>query len=97
MGSVAASCHFALHACNRSFFARDYQSILVLTSLTNTRTGQSGRLSSHHAYATEGEFYSHSRGARLNTNASSLYRSEGCIFPNTFSRLIYPSLAIVEF
>ncbi len=38
---VATSCRLSLQACNRS--------ILALTSLANTRAGQSVRLSGHHA------------------------------------------------
>ncbi len=41
------------------------------TRVLNT-TSQSGRLSGHNAKATEGEFYSHSRATRLNTNAISV-------------------------
>ncbi len=53
-----------------------YRSIFVLTSLANTRTGQSECrvlpepiLSGHHAQAAKGEFYSQSRVKRQDTNA----------------------------
>ncbi len=82
---AACSCTDAIDRSSRA----GYRLILVLTSLANQNAAfylrQSGRLSGHQALATKGEFYSHSLVARLNTNATSIYRSEGCIFPNTFS------------
>ncbi len=67
-------------ACSSLFLHASYRSLLARTSAANqdaaSHLRQSGRLSCHH-----GEFYSHSREARLNMNAISLY------FPNTLIRL----------
>ncbi len=105
--ALRCSCHLRLHACDRSLFARglsiDSRAYVIsqhvrwpirapLPTCANQDawvviTPKRPKANSIHTAA-----YS-----RLNTNAIPKYRSEGCIFLNTFSRLIYPSLTIVPF
>ncbi len=93
MQSIAPS----LRAIDRFLCLRHYPTRVLANQNIASHLRKSGRLSGHHAQAAKGWFYSHSRVARLNTNATSKYRSEGSIFPYTFSRLINTSLAIVPF
>ncbi len=97
----AAACH-CIRAIDLSSPA-NYRSLLALTSTAYTRSGQSERCIPPAPIRTP-EWSSRLRRIIFiqprgtpEYERLSQHGLEGCIFPNTFPRLAYPSMAIVPF